>query len=335
MRYCVNSSALFAALLAVLSMPTCGHSTDLCSLLGIHCACGNSCGGCCEAACGCEASCGCEPSCGCGGEVGCGCEPSCGCGSGCNGCQFAGQTWNCCNECGPPICPCTGPECCGGGCGCGCGDPCGCGDCCEPSCGYACEPTCGCSSGCGDACGRGKCCGCGFCTGCGLLVGLLDKCCGGCSGCDGELYWSEWHNDPPRCYDPCDCHGNWIGPSSASYRGPYGYVYSPGCSTCNTGGHHMANSIPTRSVSEGQPGQIPSLARRASARTARPASPGGTQRQVARATRPKIPAHRVTTRPFTVGASSATIGRPTGARPVNRGQLTRRPAAPTRDTFQR
>jgi hypothetical protein len=50
------------------------------------------------------------------------------------------------------------------------------------------------------------------------------KLCGGCSGCDSELYWSEWYNDPPRCCDPCDCHGNWTGP------GP-----STGCGCCNGG----------------------------------------------------------------------------------------------------
>jgi hypothetical protein len=48
----------------------------------------------------------------------------------------------------------------------------------------------------------------------------------GCTGCDGEFYWSEWHNDPPRCDTPCDCYGNWIGPST-SYRAPYAHAYSP------------------------------------------------------------------------------------------------------------
>ena len=33
---------------------------------------------------------------------------------------------------------------------------------------------------------------------CGRLLGLIDKLCcsGGCNGCSGEMYWSEWHNDP-------------------------------------------------------------------------------------------------------------------------------------------
>jgi hypothetical protein len=42
------------------------------------------------------------------------------------------------------------------------------------------------------------------------------------------VYWSEWHNDPPRCCDPCDCHGNWTGPSAGSYHhAPYAHAYAP------------------------------------------------------------------------------------------------------------
>jgi hypothetical protein len=40
------------------------------------------------------------------------------------------------------------------------------------------------------------------------------------------LYWSEWHNDPPQCCDPCDRCGNWIGPGGG-YRAPYAHAYSP------------------------------------------------------------------------------------------------------------
>jgi hypothetical protein len=57
--------------------------------------------------------------------------------------------------------------------------------------------------------------------------------CGGCSGCSSEAYWCEWHNDPPRCCDPCDRCGNWIGPSSGcgcngygGYSAPYDHPYS-------------------------------------------------------------------------------------------------------------
>jgi hypothetical protein len=40
----------------------------------------------------------------------------------------------------------------------------------------------------------------------------------GCGGCDSELYWNEWHNDPPRCCDPCDPCGNWVGPAGAPHH---------------------------------------------------------------------------------------------------------------------
>jgi hypothetical protein len=46
-----------------------------------------------------------------------------------------------------------------------------------------------------------------------------------CGGCSGETYWSEWHNDPPYCHDPCNCHGDWIGPGCPSC--------GPGCGACN------------------------------------------------------------------------------------------------------
>jgi hypothetical protein len=41
------------------------------------------------------------------------------------------------------------------------------------------------------------------------------------------VYWSEWHNDPPRCCDPCDCYGNWTGPGNGPYRAPYAHAYAP------------------------------------------------------------------------------------------------------------
>jgi hypothetical protein len=53
----------------------------------------------------------------------------------------------------------------------------------------------------------------------------LFDCLFGCTGCSRELYWCEWHNDPPRCHQPCDCYGNWIGPS-AGYRAPYDHPYA-------------------------------------------------------------------------------------------------------------
>jgi hypothetical protein len=136
-------------------------------------------------------------------EPGCGCEASCGCGSGCgvDGRQFAGQVWE-------------GSGCNGYPSSCGCfqGNPHGCG--CEPACGCAssCEPSCGCASGCQRQSG---CC----------LGGGLFNCLFGCNGCDEEFYWCEWYNDPPRCCEPCDRCGNWIGPS-AGYRAPYAHPYA-------------------------------------------------------------------------------------------------------------
>jgi hypothetical protein len=200
------------------------------------CARHDACGCGCEADCGCEPACASEPACGCGAD--CGCEPACGCGSGCgiNGRQFAGQTWNCGEKCdGPPICPCTGPD---GSCQGGCCAPAGeCGECCEPACGCGqcgecCEPACGCEPGCGcgDACrdcDNSSCClkRCGFGSWIGHVLGAVCKPCG-CNGCDSEMYWCEWHNDPPQCCDPCDRCGNWIGPG-AGYRAPYDHPYAP------------------------------------------------------------------------------------------------------------
>lgn len=221
---------------------------DLCGGHNHGCAqCGN-CGNCCEPACGCD-SCGecCEPACGC---TSC-CEPCCGCGTGCfaNGCQYAGQCYTGCCESHAPICCCR--DCVGcGGCG---GSTCG--SCCEPacgcdSCGQCCEPACGCDSccspcggcgscgsGCATWCGNGtacsprKCCAkyFGFGSCCGHLINAL--CCGssGC-GCNGEVYWNEWHNDPPCCHDPCDQCGQWNGPRA-------GCGCNGGCSNGSCGCH--------------------------------------------------------------------------------------------------
>ena len=190
----------------------------------------------CGPACGCDIGCAVEPGCDCV-EPDCGCEPSCGCG----GRGMALQKWAGGCDCrGPRINVCTGPDCgCEPSCGCGevtCGVEPGCG--CEPECGCepgcGCEPDCGCASGCCGGCGGGCLAGCGH----GLLFGfkcvcnefrwltrpLIGGC--GCGGCDGECYWSEWHNDPPRCCDPCDDCGNWVGPT-AGYQAPYDHEFAP------------------------------------------------------------------------------------------------------------
>jgi len=63
---------------------------------------------------------------------------------------------------------------------------------------------------------------------CGAFCG---GCCGSSCGCSSEVYWSEWHNDPPCCRDPCDRCGNWIGPSGCGcgeyggYTAPYDHPY--------------------------------------------------------------------------------------------------------------
>jgi hypothetical protein len=221
-----------------------GHN---CGCASRCCGCGSGCGcgSCCEPACGCGPSC-CEPACGC--EPGCGCEPACGCGCGCfpNGRQYAGQMFSCGCRSYVPICPCTGP--CGG-----CCQSWGCGGCCEPACGCecgsGCEPTCG--TGCGSCCGpcqSHSCClkHCGFCSGLGHVLSVL-CCCSPCAGCSGETYWSEWHNDPPRCQDPCNCQGEWIGPGCCPSCGPCGggYVGAQSC-PCNSGGYAVA-APPVRS----------------------------------------------------------------------------------------
>jgi hypothetical protein len=164
-------------------------NADLFRMLGLGSRGSTGCDGCGNATCDCEAGCSCDPT----------CEVDVACGR-----KYAGKTWTCCRECGPPICSCKGSGSCGQGCG----------------------STCGCN---GNGNGRRGClrfaCLDGSC--CGRLVGLADRLCG-CTGCDGELYWSEWHNDPPRCCDPCDCHGNWVGPGHGGYRAPYDHPYAVG-----------------------------------------------------------------------------------------------------------
>ena len=179
-----------------------------------------------QPACGATVDCGCDIGCGC--EVECGCEPTCGCASACNcgpGRSWALRKWQGDGNCqGPKFNVCTGGCCqtdstCGCETGCGCEPACGCADsaCCnDPGCG--CEPSCGCGStcGCGSGCGLGNCL-----KGWGFLRKYNPFGCMSCGGCDCELYWSEWHNDPPRCCDPCDKCGNWIGPSSAKCCGNF------------------------------------------------------------------------------------------------------------------
>lgn len=83
--------------------------------------------------------------------------------------------------------------------------------------GFFCPPP-SCSSGCGDCGDCGECSdGCG--TGrCGLF---------GSWGC-GDVYWGDYASDPPKCCEPCDNQGNWVGPSAPvrrNFRGvPVNYL---------------------------------------------------------------------------------------------------------------
>lgn len=102
---------------------------------------------------------------------------------------------------------CEGPRCEyeGGPAGCGIEAPCGdCADCGAAPCGDCGPGPCSCADALPD---------CQSCAdplftlnGRNLLHAIF-----GCTGCDGEVYWSEWFSDPPDCCDPCDDYGHWIG----------------------------------------------------------------------------------------------------------------------------
>jgi hypothetical protein len=250
---------LWIVALSTVLVSTPGYGNDFCRMLGLDCilGCGDKCG-CgngCEPGCGCDVGCGadvgcCEPACG--STAGC-CEPSCGSGAYCaSGRKFAGQTWNDCCQSGPRLCSCTDAH---GNCNVGgllgpvgaCGNDCGCGDACGHEVGCGCEAGCGAEVGCGcQAASGGGCCGGGggdwF--GCGVLA-AVGNCLCGCSGCDSEFYWSEWHNDPPRCCDPCDHYGNWTGPG-AGYRAPYDHPYAIGSAPGRTQYAHATPQSPNR-----------------------------------------------------------------------------------------
>jgi hypothetical protein len=163
-----------------------------------------------------------------GGPYGCdaGCAEPCGpaCGGGCSTCEPYGDG-------------------CAGGCGCSCG----CDPCCE-SCADVCSG--GCGAGCQTACGDGYGCPGGPLS---WILGIL-----GCgyhgSGC-GEFYWSDFHSEPPDCWDPCDCYGNWTGGGCATGgcatggctsgycqvpQGPAGYAAARPSPRVTTGGQSPA-----------------------------------------------------------------------------------------------
>ncbi|MEX0643286.1 MAG: hypothetical protein WD468_11325 [Pirellulales bacterium] len=179
---------------------------------------------------------------------------------------------------------------------------------------------------------------------------MLNSCCG-CSGCDGEMYWSEWHNDPPCCHDPCDCYGNWTGGCSGrggccggdgGYCEPYEHAYCPTCSNGNGPNRGYGNSGYYAGRSAMSSGYV--------ARNAAPSAPRGVAApaatQVARRSAPAYvtrsaapaPAQRVSANPNPWRGSSRNMSaQPIANRgPVaTRGQLTRKPVPPTYNTFQR
>ncbi len=122
--------------------------------------------------------------------------------------RIAGRCDGCCDgDCGRPCGRCCGPVC--GGCG---GGPCG--DCC------------------GDGCGE-RCWNRGPLT---WIFALFTPPCWCGRGC-GQRYWGDFYGDPPDCWDPCDCYGNYTG----------GGVVHGGCRTC---GHPVGGVVDGEVYSE-------------------------------------------------------------------------------------
>jgi hypothetical protein len=100
-----------------------------------------------------------------------------------------------------------------------CGDDCGvaCGRPCRPSVARRCAP---CGDPCWDPCG--DCCY-GRCWHRGPLSCVFALLMGDCwwGRTCGERYWGDFYSDPPDCWDPCDCYGN--------YTGNFGKTSCRGC----------------------------------------------------------------------------------------------------------
>lgn len=269
-------ACLKAVLLAcALALSATSHGFDCFGFFGTKpCGCGNP--NCCD---GCEPNrwigCGCGDDCGC--EPGCGCNSSCGCsGAYCvDGRKFAGQTYNCGCDSYMPMKLCVGPDGCTSPCGCDCGDSC------EASCG--CEAGCGCSNDCGCEAG------CGCASGCGrepktrgccatllhICGRMCDTVCGGAGcGCSGEVYWSEWYNDPPRCHDPCNCCGQWVGPGAGPGRCGCGGNCGCGNGACGCGRYGSTSGNGYDTYAKGNPNSAHGGATFAAAAQPRPASAG-------------------------------------------------------------
>ncbi len=120
------------------------------------------------------------------------------------------------------------------GCG-GCGV---CDDCAPVDRDSSCDSACGECGGCRDACGCGGPCCC--CRVFGWIGELLDPE-AWCGGSCGEIYWGDFHGDPPDCRDPCDGCGNFTG---VNIPGRTGGCVDGGCSD---GGFDGFTETPVRS----------------------------------------------------------------------------------------
>ena len=131
-----------------------------------------------------------------------------------------------CGDCGPAPCGDCGPAPCGD-----CG-PAPCGDCGPAPCGDACGSPCG---GFGNPCGMPNCGRCRWPFP--ILSRLFHPISWGCGNGCGEVYWGDFHGDPPDCNDPCDGCGNWVGGGCGGGCVTGGYVSGRStCGGCNDGG---------------------------------------------------------------------------------------------------
>jgi hypothetical protein len=113
---------------------------------------------------------------------------------------------------------------------------------CGPTCGRPCRATrcqscidscdsCNSCDPCADPCGSG-CYGRPWHRGPLSCVFALFMPCTWCGGNCGERYWGDFYSDPPDCWDPCDCYGNYSGGSSSECSTCGGGNASGGCRNC-------------------------------------------------------------------------------------------------------
>jgi len=126
------------------------------------------------------------------------------------------------------------------------GEECGgavCGPSCRPRCGTVCS-SCGCND-CSGFCNP-YCCRPWHRGPLSCVFALLMPGCWCGSSC-GERYWGDFYTDPPDCWDPCDCHGNYTG----VYENPNaGYGYPTGtCPHC--GAARGTTTYSARNVTNG------------------------------------------------------------------------------------